>query len=625
MELFVSFLGKCLGWCFSVTGDYLWAVIFFTLLTKIVLLPVNLIVQANGIKMVKITPELNMIKCDFYGDNEKISEETMKLYKREKYNPFISLVPLVLQLILLMGVIECVKSPDYSGIAVSQMLSAGLDFSLIPSQKMGIYIIFPLIAALSALLMCACQNKSQVLQAEQSNANKYGMAAFSTLLSLYLGFFVTAGVAAYWTFSNIFSTLQIYLLNAMMDPRKSIDYEALEKSRKRLETFKAPEKNLTPEQRRRQKADYKRFFSIDNKHIVFYSEKSGFYKYYSRLIEYLTSHSNIKIHYVTSDPDDVIFEKAKTNKSILPYFIGETRLISLFMKMDSQIVVMTTPDLENFHIKRSYVKKDIEYIYLDHGISSLNMLLRKGAVDHFDTIFCAGPPIKEEMLAQEKTYGLKPRNLVEYGYGLIDDLAEIQSRNDVPAENYILLAPSHQKDNILDSCLDEMVEGLLRAAPVIIRPHPQYVKRFPDKWNAIVQKYSGMENVTVQEDFSSNDTIYKAALVVTDWSNIVYEYCFSVLRPVLFVNTPMKIINPDYNEIGVEPVDISLRSKIGKAVSGKDPDETAAAAKALIESPDFSREKLAEARSEVLYNFMNSAEVGGKYILSSLKNKKEQK
>ncbi len=59
------------------------------------------------------------------------------------------------------------------------------------------------------------------------------------------------------------------------------------------------------------------------------------------------------------------------------------------MKMDADIVVMTTPDLDNFYLKRSYVRKDIEYIYIPHGMGSSTMRARKGCLDHFDTVLCA--------------------------------------------------------------------------------------------------------------------------------------------------------------------------------------------------------------------------------------------
>ena len=45
-------------------------------------------------------------------------------------------------------------------------------------------------------------------------------------------------------------------------------------------------------------------------------------------------------------------------------------MIVLMMKMEADIVVMTTPDLESFHIKRSLVRKDIEYIYVPHDVNS---------------------------------------------------------------------------------------------------------------------------------------------------------------------------------------------------------------------------------------------------------------
>ena len=83
MSLISSFLGKILGYSFNITKDYMSALILFTFITKVILIPINDKVQINGIKLVKLTPELNMIKCDYYGDKDKINEETLSLYKRE--------------------------------------------------------------------------------------------------------------------------------------------------------------------------------------------------------------------------------------------------------------------------------------------------------------------------------------------------------------------------------------------------------------------------------------------------------------------------------------------------------------------------------------------------------------
>ncbi len=630
MELLATALGKLLEMSYNLCSNYPLAIIIFTALTKVILFPINIIVQKNGIKMVRMSPEINAIKCDFYGDRDRINEETFKLYKKEKYSPFIDVIPMLLQLIILMGIVEMISVPDYSGITTNLMTSFGIDFSLVPFEQGGTYYLFPVLAGLSAVVMCIAQNKAQVLQAEQGNFNKYGMMIFSAALSLYLGLFVKSGIALYWIFSNVFSTIQIFILNAIINPKKYIDYEALEKSKKRLEELKEYGSNISSELRRRERADYKKFFSVENKHLVFYSEASGFYKYFRSLIDWLLSHSNIKIHYITNDPDDIIFSVAKENNRIIPYYIGKNKLISLFMKMDARIVVMTTPDLEKYYLKRSYVCKDTEYIYMDHGLSSMNMLLRKGALDHFDTVFCAGKHIVDEIKAMEKTYELPPKNLIEYGYGMLDDITvqyrEWRKNNpESEDEKYILLAPSHQKDNILDSCLDTVVNGLKKTARVVIRPHPQYIQRSPQRWSEICEQYSADPMVSVEQDFSSNETIYKASFVVTDWSNIGYEYSFSSLRPVMFVNTPVKVINEDYREIGVEPIDFTIRSKLGAEVSGKDEAEIETAARDLLENNLRWADNIAAVREEAVFNFENSSKYAGKYILSRLKQKKTDK
>ena len=114
----------------------------------------------------------------------------------------------------------------------------------------------------------------------------------------------------------------------------------------------------------------------------------------------------IRDSYITSDPEDQIFALAEKENKIRAYYIGEKKLITLMMKMDADVVVMTMPDIENFHIKRSYVRKDIEYIYIPHGMDSLNMTMRTGSMDHYDTVYCVGKHHTEEIRKTEEAYGL---------------------------------------------------------------------------------------------------------------------------------------------------------------------------------------------------------------------------
>ena len=605
MEYLGRFFSVILNWCNGLTGNFWWAIVVFTLITKIILLPVSVMVQRNSIKMVRMYPEMTRIKAKYFGNKDKISEEQYQLYKREHYHPMLDLIPTILQLIILMGVVRAIPGSE---------------------ERSPLYM--PILAALSALIMCLAQNRSNVLQSEQSRINQWGTLIFSVALSLYLGFFVSKGVAFYWICSNLLATVQMYILNFCINPKKYIDYEALAQSREELEKVEklsaVTKHKRPPELVKREKADYKRFLAFENKQIVFYSEKNGFYKYFRDVIETIQRRTDVIIHYISSDPDDEIF--SLTSDTFHTYYIEE-KLMVLMMRMDADIVVMTTPDLQKYYIKRSMVRDDVEYVYMDHGMNSVNLMLRKGALDAFDTVFCANANVVDELRAQEKVYGLKEKNLVPYGYAMIDNMIRAYEKQP-PVKNeppVILIAPSWQEDNIMDSCIDGLLTAFLPMQyRVIVRPHPQYVRHYPEKLQALQAKYASSPNFTLQTDFSSNETVFNADVLVTDWSGTAYEYSFTTLKPCLFINTPMKVMNPDYRDIDVTPFDISTRNQIGIALEPGQIDQIAPAVHRLLHEQAFSPDSIAALRSQSLFNIGKAASVGADYLINRLIEKSRQ-
>ena len=634
MQVIIKPLIVVMDSCYYLCKNYGLAIILFTFISKVVLLPLSIWLQYNSIKMVKMQPELNYAKVKYYGDKERIAEEQSVIYKKYKFNPFITLIPTIIQLLLLMGVIEVIKNgignPDID------MMFMGFSLSVIPSKIGGWYLLSPIAAALSSLIMCICQNKSNVIQVEQSKWNQTLMLVLSVGLSLYLGFFVSVGVALYWILSNIMAIAQLYILNYFINPKKYVDYEKLEESRKalkELDNIGNHSKRKTAKDKeiiKREKADYKRFFSVTNKHLVFYSESNGFYKYYAGLIEYLLKKTNIIIHYITSDPDDNIFVMAQKEPRIRAYYIGERRLITLMMKMDADIVAMTMPDLELFHIKRSYVRDDIEYLYIQHGTGSLNLLLRKGALNYYDTIFSADKTQTDEIRAIEKLYGLKAKKIVECGYFTLDEMIEKYNKMNISSDpnqqKMILIAPSWQKDNIIDSCLEELLNyiGELEYL-IIVRPHPQHVRYRLDILKQLKEKYASKENIEFQLDFSATDTVWKADLLITDWSDISSEYAYCTHNPVLFIDTPMKIMNPDYDKIDVIPNIIDIREVFGRSISPKELDKAPELINYLLKNRDIFANNIEEYAEKELYNVGNSAEVAGKYVVDRLKEKAKER
>lgn len=625
MRLLYSFLTWIMDTCYGVCHNYGWAIVLFTFISKIVLLPVSVWTYMNSITMIKIQPDINFIKVKYYGQKDEIAEEESKLYKEKHYHPLASTIPLIVQLILLMGVVGTIRAGiDNPAIDMS---FGTIDLGLIPNE-IGISLIWsPIIAGLSALLLCVVQNASNILQAEQSKYNKYGVMAFSVGLSLYLGWYVPIGTAMYWICSNLMAILQLYILNGIIRPRRFVDYERLEESRRQLNEIqsigKKEKEGLFSENKKRERKDYKRFFSVVNKHLVFYSESNGFYKYFKGIIEYLLQNSNVTIHYITSDPNDSIFEMEKNVPRIRAYYIGENRLITLMMKMDADMVVMTMPDLDNYHIKRSYVRNDVEYVYVQHDMICNTMIMRKGCDDNFDTVFCAGPHQKSEILEKEEIYNLPSKKLIEVGYPLIDELREKyqQASHADNQRKKVLIAPSWQTDNIIDSCLEEILDCLKSGGyDIIVRPHPQEVRLKKDYMDLLKKKYES-DNIEIQTDFTSNNPIMEADVLITDWSGISFEYAFTTYRPVLFIDTPMKVLNPEYQRLKTEPIQISLRNQLGINLKTDELNRITETVEYLIAHRDAYYEVIDKLAHKYLYHLGLSAETGAKYIIESLQQK----
>jgi YidC/Oxa1 family membrane protein insertase len=67
--------------CYALTGNWWIAILLFTIIIKIILMPLALWVQKNAIKMVQIMPAINRLKVKYYGDSETIGEKQNDPYQ----------------------------------------------------------------------------------------------------------------------------------------------------------------------------------------------------------------------------------------------------------------------------------------------------------------------------------------------------------------------------------------------------------------------------------------------------------------------------------------------------------------------------------------------------------------
>ena len=618
--IFGTFFGLIMRLCYIATGNFGWTIVAFTFLTKVILFPVSLISQKNSIIMVKMQPLLTDLQARYEGEPDSLIKEQKALYKKEKYSAIKSLLPLIVQLLLVLGVISAINNPAHHIGGNIDPGFFGADLFAVPAN-----LVVPVAAIVSTILLCVIQNIYNVISREQGFFGKWGVMIFLAVFTGWFVFVCPAGVGLYWAYSNLFSIASLAVCNLIYDPKKYIDYENRSIKPKLTKSEMKEKHELKKRGKALEKIDMRRFFST-NKELVFYSESSGFYKYFQHFINYILEHSDITVHYITSDMDDQVFQICAPRFET--YFCTSNGMITTFMKMDSDIVVMTMPDLETYHYKRSLVRKDIEYIYTDHGEGSFHLTLRKGALDHFDTVFCYSKNHNEEVRATERIYGLREKNLVDVGFGLLDMLIDSyentgKTKNDKPQ---ILIGPSWQKDNILDCCLDSLLDGLFPLnAVIIIRPHPEYVKRFPGRMRLMFNKYRDRigADFEIQTDFSSNSAVYTSDLVITDWSSIAQEFSFTTKKPSLFINTPMKIINPEWQKIGIEPMDIWIRDKIGVSLGTDELDKVGSAIRGLLEDNGRYRFVIEELLAEYMYNMGHTGEAGGEYIIGQILNRRD--
>ena len=111
----------------------------------------------------------------------------------------------------------------------------------------------------------------------------------------------------------------------------------------------------------------------------------------------------------------------------------------------------------------------------------------------------------------------------------------------------------------------------------------------------------------------------EADLLITDWSAVAWEFSFTTLHPTLFVNTPMKVMNPEWQKIKTVPVNISLREVIGHSI---DPDhfgDLPSVIDDLLREPDAWEKKIGAIRSEMIFHLGHSGDVGAEYILSRIR------
>jgi len=176
-----------------------------------------------------------------------------------------------------------------------------------------------------------------------------------------------------------------------------------------------------------------------------------------------------------------------------------------------------------------------------------------------------------------------------------------------------LITPSYGKNNLLEVCGIEIIDILLKSGfKVVLRPHFKILKESKSLIKKIILKFGTNPSFLLEKGIIPKDIFHSSRCMISDWSGISLEYAFTFKRPVIFIDVPKKILNPNYDDISLEPIEISIRHNLGHVISPKNLEQIPS----LIRSSDNIEisKKIETILSTTVYNIGKSASIGAKYI-----------
>lgn len=179
-------------------GSYGLALLVVTVLVRLIVMPL-MIKQIRYQKVMQaLQPEIQKIRSKHQGDNQKIQQETMKLWQGHGVNPMSGCFPMVIQLPILYALFGAIEG----------------NVKLNHSQFLGIfnlgspdhYYILPVAAAITTFL------SSKLMMAGTSGGQQKMMLIIMPIFIFIIGSRFPSGLALYWVYTNLFQAVQTYFV-----------------------------------------------------------------------------------------------------------------------------------------------------------------------------------------------------------------------------------------------------------------------------------------------------------------------------------------------------------------------------------------------------------------------------
>lgn len=111
MSALAGLFGYVLNYLYNYVQNYGLAIILFSILLKLILLPLTIKQQTSMKKNSKVQEEIKKLQLKYKNNPEMLNKEVMEIYKREKVSPFSGCLSSILQLVIFISVFYLISRP----------------------------------------------------------------------------------------------------------------------------------------------------------------------------------------------------------------------------------------------------------------------------------------------------------------------------------------------------------------------------------------------------------------------------------------------------------------------------------------------------------------------------------
>jgi YidC/Oxa1 family membrane protein insertase len=185
-------------------------IVVFTVLIKIVLLPLSIKQTKSTAKMGAIQPEMKKVQAKYKNDPQKAQQEVMKLYKENGVNPMGGCLPLLIQMPILFALYAVFQNLNMQGAGFLWMSDLA---------KPDPYYILPVLSTVTTYFSSKLmQPPGDSAQSKQTSTMNTGMAIFMGFMSLNF----KGALVFYWVINNLLQVLQTLIINKSELAKKQV-------------------------------------------------------------------------------------------------------------------------------------------------------------------------------------------------------------------------------------------------------------------------------------------------------------------------------------------------------------------------------------------------------------------